>query len=163
VWQPGCPSGYTKENIDMATEILPVTGTGSLHRESAAAKLMTGGARILLGFIFFASGLNGLFHFVAPPPMQGRAATFIEGLVASGYVFPVLFATYIIAGGALLANRFVPLALVLLAPAIVNIFALHLFLAQHGLPLALGVVALEIFLAWRYRKAYRPLFRAYAG
>ena len=146
----------------MATEILPATGARSLHRETTASRFMTGGARILLGFIFFASGLNGFFQFVAPPAMQGRAATFIEGLVASGYVFPVLFATYVIAGGALLANRFVPLALILLAPAIVNIFAVHVLLAPHGLLLAVGVVALEIFLAWRYREAYRPLFRAHA-
>ena len=147
----------------MATEILPTTGTRSLDRETTAAKFMTGGARILLGFIFFASGLNGFFQFVAPPAMPGKAATFMEGLVASGYVFPVLFATYIIAGGALLANRFVPLALVLLAPAIVNIFAVHVFLEPHGLPVGIVVVALEIFLAWRYREAYRPLFRAYAS
>jgi hypothetical protein len=147
----------------MATEIVSTTGTRNLQRETTAAQFITGGARILLGFIFFASGLNGFFQFVAPPAMQGKAATFIEGLVASGYVFPVLFATYIIAGGALLAKRFVPLALVLLAPAIVNIFAVHVLFAPHGLPLALVVVALEIFLAWQYREAYQPLFRAYAG
>ncbi len=146
----------------MAAEILSTTGMRSLNRETAAG-FITAGARILLGFIFIASGLNGFFQFVAPPPMQGNAAAFIEGLVASEYVFPVLFATYIIAGGALLANRFVPLALVLLAPAIVNIFAVHVRLAPHGLPLALAVVALEIFLAWRNRDAYRPLLRAYAG
>ena len=147
----------------MTTEIFSTTGTRSLHPETTAAKFITGGARIFLGLIFFASGLNGFFQFVAPPAMQGNAATFIEGLIASGYVFPVIFATYIIAGGALLANRFVPLALVLLAPAIVNIFAVHVRLAPHGLPMALGVVALEIFLAWRYRETYRPLFRAYAS
>jgi len=146
----------------MATEIVSTTSTRSLHRETTAAGFITAGARIFLGFIFFASGLNGFFQFVAPPPMQGKAATFIEGLVASGYVFPVLFAIYIIAGGALLANRFVPLALVLLAPAIVNIFAVHVRLAPHGMPVALVVVALEIFLVWRYREAYRPLFHAYA-
>jgi hypothetical protein len=145
----------------MATEILHTTVTRGLDRNTAAT-FISGGSRILLGFIFFASGLNGVLQLVAPPAMAGSAATFMEGLVASGYVFPVLFATYILAGGALLANRFVPLALVLLAPAIVNIFALHVLLAPHGLPMALGVVALEIFLAWRYREAYRPLFRAHA-
>lgn len=145
----------------MTTEILSTTGMRSLNRE-AAAGFITGGTRILLGFIFFASGLNGFFQFVAPPAMQGKAATFMEGLVASGYIFPVLFATYIIAGGALLANRFVPLALVLLAPAILNVFAVHVRLMPHGLAVALVVVALEIFLAWRYRDAYRPLFHAYA-
>jgi hypothetical protein len=147
----------------MATEVLPAIGTKSPHRETTAARFITGGARMVLGFIFFASGLNGFFQFVGPPAMEGNAATFMEGLVASGYVFPVLFATYIIAGAALLANRFVPLALVLLAPAIVNIFAVHVLLEKHGLPIALVVVALEIFLAWRYRQAYRPLFRAHAS
>jgi uncharacterized membrane protein YphA (DoxX/SURF4 family) len=144
----------------MATEILPTTDTRSVHREMTIAGFITGSARILLGFIFFASGVNGFFHFVAPPAMHGPAATFMEGLVASGYIFPILFATYIVAGAALLANRFVPLALVLLAPAIVNIFAVHVLHAPHGLPVALVVVALELFLAWRYREAYRPLFQA---
>ncbi len=147
----------------MTTEVLPTTSTSSQHPDTTAARIVATGARILLGFIFFASGLNGIFQFVAPPPMEGNAATFIEGLVASGYVFPVIFATYIIAGAALLANRFVPLALILLAPAIVNIFAMHLLLEPESLPVALVVVALEIFLAWRYRDAYRPLFRAHAS
>ena len=145
----------------MATDILSTTAEGHPHSE-IAARFITAGARMLLGSIFFASGLNGFFHFVAPPAMQGNAAIFMKGLFASGYVFPVLFATYILAGGALLANRFVPLALVLLAPAIVNIFAVHVLLAPHGLVIAVAVVALEIFLAWRYREAYRPLFRANA-
>lgn len=63
----------------MATEILPATGTGSLHHETTASRFMTGGARILLGFIFFASGVNGVLQLVAPPAMQGNAATFMEG------------------------------------------------------------------------------------
>jgi hypothetical protein len=147
----------------MTTETLPATDTTSLHGETSVQRIMTAAARILLGFIFFASGLNGFFQFVAPPAMEGRAATFIEGLVASGYVFPLLFATYVVAGGALLAGRFVPLALVLLAPAIVNIFAVHVLYAPHGLAVAILVVALEVFLAWRHRDAYRPLFRAYAS
>ena len=92
--------------------------------------------------------------------MQGRAEALIEGLIASGYVFPLLFATYIIAGGALMIGRFVPLALVLLAQAIVNIFAVHFLHAPDGLPVAIVVVALEVFLAWRYRDAYAPLLRA---
>jgi hypothetical protein len=141
----------------MTTEVLPAPAG-----ETTAARFVTNGARVLLGFIFFASGLNGLFQFVAPPAMEGKAATFMEGLAASGYIFPLLFATYIVAGAALLANRFVPLALVVLAPAIVNIFAVHVALEPHGMPIAIAVVALELFLAWRYREAYRPLFRAYA-
>ena len=120
-------------------------------------------ARILLGLVFFVFGVNGLLQLSPPSPMPERAAAFVAGLAGSGYLFPLLHATYVIAGAALLSGCFVPLALVLLAPAIVNIFAVHLFLAPAGLPLATVVSALELFLAWSYRESFRPLFRARGG
>jgi hypothetical protein len=54
----------------------------------------------------------------------------------------------------------VPLALTGLAPVIVNIVAVHLFLAPSGFPLTILVVAVELLLAWSYRAAFRSLMRA---
>ena len=116
-------------------------------------------ARVLLGLVFFVFGLNGFLHWFPLPTMKG-AAEFMGGLVASGYFFPLLFGTYTITGAALLTGRFVPLALTVLAPVIVNIVAVHLFLAPSGFPLTILVVALELFLAWSYRAAFRSLLRA---
>ncbi len=48
--------------------------------------------------------------------------------------------------------------LVLIAPIVVNIVAYHVFLDPLGLGLAIVVVALEVYLGWAYRAAYRPLF-----
>jgi hypothetical protein len=93
--------------------------------------------------------------------MRGAAAEFIGGLVASGYFFPLLLGTYLATGAALLAGRFVPLALIVLAPVMVNIMAIHLFVDPSGLPLTIVVVALEVFLAWSYRATFRPLLRAW--
>jgi len=117
-------------------------------------------AGMLLGLIFFVFGLNGFLRLFPQPPMEGRAGEFIGGLLAAGYVFPLLFGIYTVAGAALLAGRFVPLALILLAPVIVNIVALHAFLAPSGLPLAMFVLGLEAFLAWSYRESFGPLLRA---
>jgi putative oxidoreductase len=64
------------------------------------------------------------------------------------------------AGAALLANRFVPLALTLLAPILVGIVNFHAALAPSGLPLPLVLIALELGLAWSYRDAFAPLFHA---
>ncbi len=80
-------------------------------------------ARVLLGLVFFVFGLNGFLHWFPLPTMKGAAPEFMAGLVASGYFFPLLFGTYTITGAALLTGRFVPLALTLLAPVIVNIVA----------------------------------------
>jgi len=118
-------------------------------------------ARVLLGLIFTVFGLNGFLHFLPQPPMQpGPALTFIVGLLGTGYFFPLLKATEVTAGLLLLSNRFVPLALTVLAPIVINIVAFHAFLAPGGIPLALVVLALEGYLAWTLRGVFAPVLRA---
>jgi len=123
-------------------------------------------ARVLLGLVFFGFGLNGLLQLFPLPPAQGAAAVFIDGLVASRYFFPLLFVIYLFAGTALLIGRFVPLAVAVLAPIIVNIAVMHLFVPSSGAEVGLAalVTILEIFLAWCYRPAFRPmLHQRYEG
>lgn len=116
-------------------------------------------ARVLLGGIFLFFGLNGFLHFLPSPPLTGRALAFVGGLAASGYFFPLLKGTEIAAGLLLLSGRYVPLALTVLAPIVVNILAFHAFLVPDlGIPLI--VLALEVFLAWSYRGAFRSVLQA---
>jgi uncharacterized membrane protein YphA (DoxX/SURF4 family) len=129
---------------------------------NSASKLVTA-ARLVLGLIFFVFGLNGFLHFIPQPPVTGTAGTFMGGLAATGYFFPLLKSVEVAAGLLLLINRFVPLALTLLAPIAVNIFAFHAFLAPGGLPVAVLVVAAEIGLARAYRAAFAPMLQARAG
>jgi len=119
-------------------------------------------SRVLLGIVFFGFGLNGLLKLFPLPPAQGAAAVFIGGLVASRYLFPLLFVTYLFTGAALWTGRFVPLALTILAPIIVNIAVMHFFVPSSGAEIVLAalVTALEIFLAWSCRAAFRRLLRA---
>jgi putative oxidoreductase len=114
--------------------------------------------RILLGLVFTVFGLNGFFHFLPNPPMPAPATQFFGALFATGYMIPLLFATQVIGGILLLAGFFVPFALAILAPVIVNIFFFHLVLAPEGLPLAIVVIAFELFLVWRNSSAFAPLF-----
>lgn len=115
-------------------------------------------ARILLGLVFFAAGLVGLLH-LAPPPKDMPQATldFLNGLMATHYMMPLISGTEALGGALLLINRFAPLGLALLAPVIVNIVAFHIFLAPSGLPVAFVVLALELYLAWSWRAAYAPM------
>lgn len=113
--------------------------------------------RSLLGLVFLVFGLNGFLGFLQMPPPEGVALTFMGGLGASGYFFPLLKGTEVLVGLALLLGRFVPLALTVLAPITLNILAFHLFLAPDGLWKALVLVALQVGLAWSYRDAFRAL------
>ena len=67
-------------------------------------------------------------------------------------MMPLIFGTQLIVGTLLLANRFVPLTLALLAAFVVNSVAFHAFLERSGLPVAFAVLALEVYLPWVYRK-----------
>jgi putative oxidoreductase len=108
-------------------------------------------ARLLMGLIFFVLGLNGFLNFIPAPPPTGLAGQF-AGILFTSHLYVVIFAVQIIGGLLLLVNRFVPLALIILGPVIVNIFFFHLFMAPSGLPPAIVVVALWVIVAMRNKE-----------
>jgi uncharacterized membrane protein YphA (DoxX/SURF4 family) len=116
-------------------------------------------ARILLGLVFFVFGLNGFLQFLPAPPIPEAAGAFAGALMKTGYFFPMLKGIEVTAGVLLLSGRFVPLALTVLAPIVVNIALFHTFLAPNPVMIAL-VLGLEIYLAWAYRDAFAPMLRA---
>jgi uncharacterized membrane protein YphA (DoxX/SURF4 family) len=120
-------------------------------------------ARVVLGLLFLVFGLNFFLSFLPPQPMPPeKAMAFIGGLLSSGYIFPIIKVIEVAAGIALLTNRFVPLALTLLGPIIVNIAAFHFVLAP-SYPMPIAILALELYLAWSYRAAFAPMLRARVG
>jgi uncharacterized membrane protein YphA (DoxX/SURF4 family) len=121
--------------------------------------LVTAG-RILLGFSFIIFGSNYFLGFLPmPPPPPGPSGEFL-GALAAGHVLTVAKLTQIAAGTLLLSNRYVPLALVLLAPVLVGIVLFHAVFDPAGLGMPLVLVGLEVALAWSYRDAFAPVLRA---
>ena len=112
-------------------------------------------ARILLGLVFFVFGLNGFFHFLEMPPLAERPGAFMGALAATGYMFPLIKATEVVAGLMLLAGRFVPLALLLLAPVVVNILAFHLVFTPADAGMSIVLTLLMVYLGWAYRDSFR--------
>jgi putative oxidoreductase len=121
-------------------------------------KLTSTIARILLGVLFLVSGLNGFLQFIKLPPTTGAAAQFMGALFVS-HEIAVIMALEGIVGVLLLVNRFVPLALFLLAPVIVNIVLFHAFMAPDGLSTALIASVLWVLTALGVRGIFKELFR----
>ena len=115
--------------------------------------------RLVLGGMFLFSGLNGFFQFMPMGQPEGAVGAMMGGLAASGYFFPLLFATQSIVGVLLLWGRLVPLALTVLAPIMVNIVAFHVFLAPDGLVMAVALGLMQLYLAYVYRDAFAGLLR----
>ena len=113
--------------------------------------------RTLMGLLFVFGSVVYFLNLFPPPPMEGAMKSFNEGLAASGYFFTLLKITELVCGILLLTGRFVPLALVILAPIIINIFFVHLMLDRSGLPVAIFLIIAELFLAYWYRDAFKAL------
>jgi uncharacterized membrane protein YphA (DoxX/SURF4 family) len=114
-------------------------------------------ARLLLGLIFVVFGLNGFLNFIKGPMPSGLAAQFVGALVLSHY-FWVVAAIQVAGGVLLLVNRYVPLALVLLGPVIVNIILYHVFLNLSGAPLAAVVTVLWLIVFYGKRQYFSGIF-----
>ena len=93
-----------------------------------------------------------------PPLPQGVAGEYLHAFFASGYV-NVIGGFQVIGGLLLLIGRFVPFGLTILGAIIVNIWAFHLLMAPEGLPPAVVVTILELFLLWSYRDRFAGILR----
>ena len=117
--------------------------------------------RILMGFAFFVFGLNGFLQFLPQPKeLPKDLMEVMGGMMKSHYMIPSAMATQVIVGFLLLINRFVPLALALIAPILFNIIAVHVFLQPEGIVPGAVLTVMELYLAWSYRGAFRPMLRA---
>ncbi len=114
-------------------------------------------ARYLLGLVFTVFGLNGFLNFIPPMQMPPLAVQFFTPLLQSHYMVFV-FAVQLACGLLFLANQYVPLALTLVGPVIVNILLFHMLMAPEGLPLAFIVAILWFVAFFRYRTAFSGLF-----
>ena len=122
-------------------------------------KILTNISRFLLGLIFVVFGLNGFLHFIPMPPPSGIAGQFFGALFVSNYLVPI-FALQLVSGVLLLVNRFVPLALTILAAIIVNILLFHLLMNPAGLGLAFLVTVLWSVVFASVRSAFAGIFQA---
>ncbi|HEY2568333.1 MAG TPA: DoxX family membrane protein [Candidatus Udaeobacter sp.] len=122
-------------------------------------KIATLIARILLGLVFVVFGANFFLHFIPqPPPPPGLAGDYFKVFAASGYMY-VVGALQLLSGLLLLIGRFVPLALTVLAAMIFNILVFHVLMAPEGLPIAIVVAVLDLFLIWSYRDRFAGILR----
>src|SRR6266446_4093839 len=149
----------SKESPRETTDIK--VGISDQSVQHACMKAATVIARVLLGLIFVVFGSNAFLRFLPMPPLpQGVTGEYLHAFFASGYV-NVIGGLQVLGGLLLLIGRFVPLGLTILGAIIVNIWIFHILMAPEpaGLPPAILVTILELFLVWRYRDAFRGILR----
>ena len=122
-------------------------------------KIATTVLRILLGFIYLVFGLDYFLHFIPYQPMHtGDAASFKEGLKASGYFYPMIKTIQIVGGISLLINRYAPFSAVVLFPISLNVLLFHTILVPSGWLMGVFLIVPNLFLGYAYRKYYSGMF-----
>src|SRR6266404_3819105 len=151
------PEAYIINSIDI--NIRDANTLAPIEKENPVMKTASVIARYLAGVIFLVMGLNGFLNFIPIPPPRGIAGQFMGALYVSHYLW-VIFAFQVIAAVLLLVNRYVPLAVAVLAPVIVNILVFHALMAPSGLPLALFVAVLWAVIFFDVQPAFAGLFQS---
>jgi uncharacterized membrane protein YphA (DoxX/SURF4 family) len=116
--------------------------------------------RVLMGLLFLFASITVLFKLIPQPELTGNVKVFMDGINASGYLLPLIKITELACGIAFVSGRFVPLATVVIAPVIVNIFLFHAWVDRQGLPVAVFLVFANIFLAYANWDKFKPLLAA---
>jgi putative oxidoreductase len=119
-------------------------------------------SRYLLGITFLVFGLNGFLPFIPQPPMPDGPALQLVMAFGTTHYFSFIFAVQLIAAILFLVNRYVPLALTIIGPVIVNIILFHALMQPAGLPLAALVTVLWFVLAYQERDAFAGILQARA-
>lgn len=113
--------------------------------------------RILMGLMFAFASIAYFLKLFDTPEITGNMKVFNDGLAASVYLMPTVKTFELLCAIAFLSGRFVPLATVVIFPIILNILLVHIFLDTSGLPVAVLLLAGDLFLAYYHRENYKGL------
>ena len=119
---------------------------------------LTMALRLLLGLILLIFGTNKFLDFMPHMEMPEAAGSLMGAMMASGYMLKLIGATEVFVGLLLLVKKWVPLALIILAPISVNMILFHLFLAPAGIGPAAVVTIINILLIYANWSKLKILF-----
>ena len=125
-------------------------------------RIVTIVARVLLGLMFTVFGANGFLFFIPTPPIPGLAGEFMRVVFTSHYLW-LISGVQLIAGVLLLIDRYVPIALIMLAAMLVNIWTFHITIMQSGYGMPIVPTVLWLIVAVSERRAFAPLLLLHIG
>ena len=138
--------------------------TTSAAPAKKATRYLTIIARILMALVFLPAGAMYFLGMMPEPkePPPKPMMDFAMAMMNTGYLFALVKGLETFCGALFLINRFVPLALVLIAPVMVNIALVNFKLGPTpaGIATSVVIIVLELYLAWAYRSSFRPLLTA---
>lgn len=127
------------------------------NKENKILNIITIIIRVLFGALLIFAFIAYFLKLFPTPELEGKMKIFTEGIDASGYLMPLVKGIELVCGILFITNRFVVLAAITILPIVVNILAVHIFLAPEGLPVAVFMVFTNLVLILHNRNHYKNL------
>ncbi len=115
---------------------------------------------LLFGLMFINSGLNKFFHYMPmPKEMPENLMKAMTAFIQIGWIMPLVAVAEIIGGLLFITNKFRALGAIIIFPVLIGILLTHILTAPSGLPLALVLLAIELWVIFENREKYLPMIK----
>jgi len=115
---------------------------------------------ILFGLMFINAGLNKFFNYIpAPANLPEKMVKVMAAMVEITWLMPLLASAEIVGGILFMIPKFRALGAIVIFPVMVGILLTHLVLEPSGLPIALVLLAIELWVIFENREKYMPMIR----
>jgi uncharacterized membrane protein YphA (DoxX/SURF4 family) len=118
------------------------------------------GVSLLFGLILINSGLNKFFNYMPmPKDMPEKMMKVMGAIMKIGWLFPLIAVAEITGGVLFITNKFRALGAIILFPVLVGILLTHILIAPSGLPIAIVLWGIELWVIIENREKYLPMIK----
>jgi uncharacterized membrane protein YphA (DoxX/SURF4 family) len=115
---------------------------------------------ILFGLMFINSGLNKFFNYMPMPAnMPEKMITMMKAMMQIPWLMPLVALAEITGGVLFITNKYRALGALIVLPVLVGVLLTHIFIEPSGLPVALALLAIEIWVIIENREKYIPMIK----
>lgn len=115
---------------------------------------------LLFGLMFVNAGLNKFFNYMpVPDDMPENMMKMFTGMMAIIWLMPLIAVAEITGGILFIIPKTRALGAMVIFPVLVGIVLTHLTVAPSGLPMALILLAIHIWVVVENREKYMPMIR----
>lgn len=118
------------------------------------------GVSILFGLMFINAGLNKFLNYIpVPKDMPENMVKLMTAFTEIGWLIPLVAIVEIIGGILFITNKFRALGAIIIFPVMLGILLIHIINEPSGLPIAIVLFAINIWVIIENRAKYFPMIK----
>lgn len=118
------------------------------------------GLSLLFGLMFINAGLNKFFNYMpVPKDLPEGMVKLMTAFMTIGWLMPLIAVAEIVGGVLFITNKYRALGAIIIFPVMIGIILTHATMAPSGLPLALVLFAINIWVIIENKEKYLPMIK----